>query len=81
MSESQEQTTTESNAARRFLVTWQIDEFASSPRAAAMQALKQQRDPASIATVFKVQEFDAGGELLPAVTEIDLLDTDGLDDI
>ena len=70
---SESQTTTESNTDRRFLVTWQIDEFASSPREAAKQALKHQRDPDSIATVFEVQEFAADGELLPAVTTIDLL--------
>lgn len=75
------QTTTESQEDRRFLVTWQIDEFAGSPREAAVQALKRQRDPDSIATVFEVQEFTDGGELLPAVTEIDLLGMDGVDDV
>ena len=79
MSESQSQTTTESQADRRFLVTWQIDEFARSPREAAVQALKQQRDPDSIATVFTVREFAADGELLPVVTEIDLLGAEAED--
>jgi hypothetical protein len=42
---------------RRFRVTWEIDLYANSPRAAAEQALAIQRDPESIATVFGVRKF------------------------
>lgn len=44
----------------RYLVTWEIDIEADSPREAAEAALHIQRDPDSIATVFKVdgQQID-----------------------
>ena len=37
-----------------YRVTWEIDIEAGSPLAAAKKALKIQRDPSSIATVFDV---------------------------
>ncbi len=39
-----------------YLVTWEIDLFADSPREAAEQALAIQRDPDSVATVFDVTD-------------------------
>ncbi len=41
---------------RRFLVTWEMDIFAASPREAAEKALAVHRKPTSVATVFDVQE-------------------------
>lgn len=38
-----------------YLVTWQIPIDAESPADAARQALRIQRDPHSIATVFRVE--------------------------
>ncbi len=46
-----------------FHVTWSIDIDAADPRSAAQQALEIQRDPASIATCFKVEESGVGGLL------------------
>jgi len=37
-----------------YKVTWEIDVDAKTPRAAAKEALRVQRDPGSIATVFDV---------------------------
>jgi hypothetical protein len=63
-----------------YLVTWTIDIEADSPREAAVAALRIQRDPESIATVFKVQESRerlAGTvELLDDGTRIDLTELD-----
>jgi hypothetical protein len=39
-----------------YRVTWEIDVHAKSPREAAREALRIQRDPESIATVFSVRE-------------------------
>ena len=41
-----------------YLVIWEIDLKAESPREAAQQALEIQRDPESIATVFTVISED-----------------------
>jgi hypothetical protein len=41
-----------------YLVTWQIEVDADSPRDAAKKALEIQRDPTSIATVFNVTPAD-----------------------
>ena len=41
---------------KSYRVTWEIDLDATSPRAAAREALRIQRDPESIATVFSVRE-------------------------
>ncbi len=51
-----------------YRVNWSIDWEADSPRAAAEAALRIQRDPSSIATVFEVQDPDG------CLWEIDLLD-------
>jgi hypothetical protein len=40
-----------------YRVTWEIDLHANSPRAAAEEALRIQRDPESIATVFGVRKL------------------------
>jgi hypothetical protein len=50
-----------------YLVTWSIMIEASSPRDAAEKALEIQRDPASLATVFVVDNGEAD-------TEVDLLE-------
>ena len=41
---------------KSFRVSWEIDVDAKSPRAAAQEALRIQRDPESTATVFSVRE-------------------------
>lgn len=43
-----------------YLVTWEIEIEASSPKEAAKEALRIQRNPESIATVFDT--FDEDGE-------------------
>lgn len=48
-----------------YLVTWEVEIDADSPREAAVKALTMQRDPKSTATVFTIAAVDA-------VTEIDL---------
>jgi hypothetical protein len=40
----------------KYLVKWEIDIDADSPLEAAKEALRIQRDPESIATVFKVND-------------------------
>ncbi len=42
----------------KFRVTWEIDIDPESPRQAAEQALRIQRDPESIATVFGIRKFN-----------------------
>jgi len=42
-----------------YRVTWTIEIDARSHRAAAQKALKIQRDPESLATVFEVRSFKA----------------------
>lgn len=55
-----------------FRVTWEIDVFdAPTPEAAARKALKTQRNPESIATVFRVSEHGS-----PEGVEIDLTELD-----
>ncbi len=54
-----------------YLVTWEIDLYASSPEEAARKALSIQRDTASIATVFMVQEEDTPEAVKIDLTEID----------
>jgi hypothetical protein len=44
---------------KSFRVVWQIDIDAKSPRAAAQEALRIQRDPESVATVFSVRETNS----------------------
>lgn len=39
---------------KNYFVTWDIELYATSPEVAAEMALKIQRDPTSIATVFTV---------------------------
>lgn len=53
---------------KKFLVEWTIEIHADTPREAAKEALKIQRDPESIAVYFKV--FDPDGD----ETHVDLLD-------
>jgi hypothetical protein len=58
---------------KNYLVTWEIDMEAATPREAAQKALDIMRDPESIGTVFKV--CDAQQEYV-----IDLLEGEGADD-
>ena len=51
----------------RYRVTWVIDIEAESPKEAALQALRIQRNPESIATV-----FDVAGDEGDCVITIDL---------
>lgn len=44
---------------KQYRVTWEIDIWAESPRAAAEEALDIQRDRGGVATVFEVKEFDS----------------------
>ena len=49
---------------REYIVTWKIELSALSPKDAAELALKTQRDPDSLATVFEVQEAsDESGQV------------------
>jgi hypothetical protein len=41
-----------------YLVTWDIDIDADSPKEAAEKALVIQRDPESVATVFRIEDDD-----------------------
>lgn len=43
---------------REYLVTWAIDIYAESPEEAAREALRIQRDPDNIATVFEIRLGD-----------------------
>ena len=52
---------------KHYKVTWIIDIDATSPRRAAEQALRIQRDVLSEATYFTVKDVDAGAE-----TDVDL---------
>ncbi len=58
----------QSETVKPFFVTWEIDIDASSPEEAARKALKIQRDPESVATVFDV--FDGDGR--STATRVDL---------
>jgi hypothetical protein len=57
---------------RHYVVTWKIDIEADSPEAAAREALRIQRNPESIATVFQVDERVGGAVVKPHT--IDLLE-------
>lgn len=46
-----------------YRVTWVIEVEAESPREAAEEAQRIQRDPDSLATVFVVSEYNNGGEI------------------
>jgi hypothetical protein len=56
-----------------YLVTWEIDIDAETPRAAAERALEIMRDPDSIGTVFKVEDAKQ-------VHVVDLLDEEATDE-
>jgi hypothetical protein len=59
-------------------VTWEIDVSADSPREAAWEALKAQRNPGSIATVFTVaQTLRPRTEVRGETVLVDLEDPDG----
>lgn len=62
---------------KTYLVTWEIEVDADSPRDAAQRALDMQRDPDSTATVFGVVEFDTDGD----TTTIDLSADEDSDDM
>lgn len=53
-------------AAQRYLVTWEIDIYADSPREAAEKAWEHMRHPDSSANVFNVFDKDGG------ITTVDL---------
>lgn len=55
-----------------YLVTWDIHVEADTPEEAARQAQAIHRDPASIATVFVVQEVGLGDFNLGPAVVIDL---------
>lgn len=44
---------------KEYTVTWEIQLHATSPKAAAYEALRIQRDPNSLATFFEVSDGDA----------------------
>ena len=54
---------------KEYTVTWKIELYADTPDEAALEALRIQRDPESMATVFDVVPFGGGN-----VTRIDLDD-------
>lgn len=47
---------------KQYRVMWEIDVDAASPKEAAIRALEIQRDPSSIAVIFKVQQKPGGWE-------------------
>lgn len=47
---------------RQYRVVWQIDLYAKTPEEAAEEALRIQRDPDSLATVFNVTEDRGRGK-------------------
>lgn len=51
-----------------YKVVWEIDIEADNPEKAAQQALEIQRDPESIATVFRIHDIDSGD----FICEVDL---------
>jgi hypothetical protein len=57
-----------------YLVTWEIDMEAETPREAAQRALEIMQDPESIGTVFKVADARQ-------VYVIDLLEEEADDDV
>jgi hypothetical protein len=61
---------------REYRVRWEIDILATSPREAAIEAQKIQRDPKSIATVFDVSKLEKDStemSLILTSKQIDLL--------
>lgn len=66
---------------KRYLVKWEIDEFAETPLEAirkAIAAMPTDSNPDTLATVFSVEEIDINSNKVVATHEIDLLDEDGL---
>lgn len=66
---------------KRFLIKWEIDEFAENPLEAirkAIAAFPHENNTDSLATVFTVEEIDINSNKVIATHEIDLLDEDGL---
>lgn len=61
--------TIETGDDREYLVSWHVDVYAGSERAAAEQALEIQRDPESIAALFEVRHAGQGDE---TVRNVDL---------
>ena len=60
----------------QFRVSWAIDIDADSAEAAAREALRIQRDPDSIATVFTVVATKEGAALSAQSEQIDLTELD-----
>jgi hypothetical protein len=60
----------------QFRVSWVIDIEADSAEAAAREALRIQRDPDSIATVFTVVATKEGAALSAQSEQIDLTELD-----
>jgi len=60
----------------QFRVSWVIDIEADSAEAAAREALRIQRDPDSIATVFTVVATKEGAAVSAQSEQIDLTETD-----
>ena len=60
----------------QFRVSWVIDIEADSAEAAAREALRIQRDPQSIATVFKVVATKEGAAVSAQSEQVDLTETD-----
>lgn len=59
-----------------YRVGWAIDIQADSHEQAARKALRIQRDPSSIATVFEVQRRDGTGEVVESAQSVDLSEID-----
>ncbi|MHB1826798.1 MAG: hypothetical protein ACYCV6_03770 [Steroidobacteraceae bacterium] len=60
----------------QFRVSWVIDIEADSAEAAAREALRIQRDPQSIATVFTVVATKEGAAVSAQSEQVDLTETD-----
>lgn len=61
----------------RYLVSWEIDIDADSPREAARQAHEMVRRADTTANVYQVTEHDADGEPIP----VDLMEEDNDNEI
>ena len=66
---------------KEFLVRWEIEISAETPEDAAREALRAQRDPDSLATVFEVQERDEDGYGDPIRIDVEEIGFEGGSDV
>jgi len=62
---------------KRFLIKWEIDEFAETPLEAikkAIKAMPTDSNPDTMATIFDVEEIDINSNKVVATHQIDILE-------